>query len=127
MSGKKNCRCETDAAHPITKASAGNEGSSASLSRRGFLKRAGISGLAAAAAPLSARRASAATPDGTPEQIHLTWGEDPSSVVTVSWASLAQAMNPRVLYGHGPKLGKTAHGVQRTYTDGLNGETVFTY
>jgi len=97
-------------------------------SRRGFLLRAGASGLAVAAAPLSGvRNASAAAPDGTPEQIHLTWGEDPSSQVVVSWASLGQAVNPRVLYGADASLGKTAHGVLRTYTDGLNGETVFAY
>jgi purple acid phosphatase-like protein/calcineurin-like phosphoesterase family protein len=97
-------------------------------SRRGFLLGAGASGLAAAAAGLAAaQKVSASAPDGTPEQIHLTWGEDPSSAVVVSWASLGQAVNPRVLYGADTSLGKTAHGVLRTYTDGLNGETVFTY
>lgn len=47
----------------------------AMFSRRGFLKLAGASGLATAAGGLaSASRAAAASPDGTPEQIHLTWG-----------------------------------------------------
>ncbi len=60
--------------------------------------------------------------DGTPEQIHLTFGEDPASSVCVSWVSPAQAVNPRVTIGATP-----IHAVQRTYTDGLNGQTVFTY
>src|SRR5476651_1131405 len=56
----------------------------ASVSRRGFLKLAGASGLATAAGGLaSASRAAAAavSPDGTPEQIHLTWGKEPSAEV----------------------------------------------
>ncbi len=100
------------------------------LSRRGFLTGAGAAGLAAAAAPLAAGRsaqAAAASPDGTPEQIHLTWGDDPTRSVVVSWASAAQAANPRVYLEGDPKLGRTIHAVQRTYTDGLNGQTVFTY
>jgi hypothetical protein len=99
------------------------------LSRRAFFRRVGATGLAAAAAtPLvGALKASAATSDGTPEQIHLTWGNDPSSTVVVSWASAAQAINPRVLVGTSTTKEKTVHAIQRTYTDGLNGETVFTY
>ena len=100
---------------------------SATLSRRGFLERAAITGAAAASSPLIAGPAKAATPDGTPEQIHLTWGDAECESVVVSWASAAQAINPRVLFGHGRGLERTAHAVQRTYTDGLNGQTVFTY
>ncbi len=44
----------------------------------------------------------------------------------VSWASSAQAVNPRVELRAGAGT-RTIHGVQRTYTDGLNGQTVFTY
>ena len=51
----------------------------------------------------------------------------PSSIVFVSWASPAQAVNPRVILRHPPSADKTIHAVQRTYTDGLNGQTVFTY
>jgi 3',5'-cyclic AMP phosphodiesterase CpdA len=66
-------------------------------------------------------------PDGTPEQVHLTWGQDPSSSVVVSWASQAPALNPRVLLrtGNGPT--RTVAAFDRTYRDGLNAETVFTY
>jgi hypothetical protein len=113
-----------EAAEPAT----GHQGSAAALSRRGFLKRSSASGLAAAAAPLTtALPAAAATSDGTPEQIHLTFGEDSATTVVVSWACPAAAINPRVLFGATAELGETAHGVQRIYTDGLNGETSFTY
>jgi hypothetical protein len=104
------------------------DSSSAGFTRRGFLTGAGVAGLAAASAPLSvAGSAKAASPDGTPEQIHLTWGENPAHEVVVSWASTAQAINPRVAYGYSASLSHTVHAVQRTYTDGLNGQTVFTY
>ena len=70
--------------------------------------------------------------DGTPEQIHLTWGDDPSSTVVVSWASPAQSVNPRVQIRESdarqsPRVERVIHAVQRSYTDGLNGQTVFTY
>jgi 3',5'-cyclic AMP phosphodiesterase CpdA len=90
--------------------------------------------LAAAASPLPSLGADAQAggADGTPEQIHLTWGEDPSSSVAVSWASPAQSVNPRVQLRE--SNGREPHGaerviqaVQRSYTDGLNGHTVFTY
>jgi hypothetical protein len=99
------------------------------VSRRGFFKGVGAAGVAAAA-PFAgtAQAQSAAVPDGTPEQVHLTWGDDPSSSVVISWASLAQAVNARVLYRAGnSQHNEVAHAIQRVYTDGLNGETVFTY
>ncbi|TKC81238.1 metallophosphoesterase family protein [Trinickia terrae] len=100
----------------------------AAVSRRGFLKFAGVSGLAATASGLATMgKAAAAAPDGTPEQIHLTWGRDPASEVVISWASLAAAVNPRVSFGSAGGSVSTVHGVQRIYTDGLNGETVFTH
>jgi Purple acid Phosphatase, N-terminal domain/Calcineurin-like phosphoesterase len=104
-----------------------------SLTRRQILVGAGGSGLLAAAGPLTvlgaARPASASggASDGTPEQIHLTWGADPASSVTVSWASPGQANGARVLLSRGGGFGRTVRAVQRTYTDGINGETVWTY
>ena len=59
------------------------------FSRRNFITGTSAAGLAAAASPFAASRAAkaaAATPDGTPEQIHLTWGKDPARSVVVSWA-----------------------------------------
>jgi 3',5'-cyclic AMP phosphodiesterase CpdA len=100
----------------------------AGVSRRELLTGAGVAGFAAAAASLTASRtARAASPDGTPEQIHLTWGEDPTSAVIVSWASLAPAVRPRVHFGENSCHERTVHAYQRTYTDGVNGETVYTY
>ncbi|WP_042338507.1 purple acid phosphatase family protein [Paraburkholderia ferrariae] len=98
------------------------------VSRRGFLKLAGVSGLAAGTGALAmSTSAVAATPDGTPEQIHLTWGRDPASEVVISWASLAAAVNPRVSIGVTGERAQVRHAVERTYTDGINGETVYTY
>ena len=106
------------------------------LSRRRFLGGAGGASLLAAVATtapvlLPDRAAAAAArppaPDGTPEQIHLTWGADPATAVNVSWASTGQAVNPRVTFGLGSAPTRTAHAVQRIYTDGISGETVFTY
>jgi hypothetical protein len=100
----------------------------AAVSRRGFLKLAGASGLASAAGSLATTSQAATTnPDGTPEQIHLTWGSDPATEVVISWATLASAVNPRVQFSGAGEQQHTVHGVQRIYTDGLNGATVFTY
>ncbi|SAL45375.1 metallophosphoesterase [Caballeronia arvi] len=106
-----------------------NQQDDASLtSRRGFLKFAGASGLATAAHAVSGpAHAQSTERDGTPEQIHLTWGEDPTSEVIVSWASVAQAVKPRVRISTNDGHAHVAHAVQRTYTDGLNGEIVCTY
>ncbi|WP_322030330.1 metallophosphoesterase family protein [Paraburkholderia sp. J76] len=102
--------------------------SGASVSRRGFLKLAGASGFASAASAFAgSAKAGAAAPDGTPEQIHLTWGEDPAREVVVSWASLASSTNPRVVYSADRGKRETVHAIQRTYTDGLTGVVVFTY
>jgi hypothetical protein len=68
----------------------------------------------------------AAASDGTPEQVHLTWGPDPATSVTVSWASPEPGIRPRVLLS-GPGGSRVASAVRRTYTDGLGGEVVFTY
>ena len=94
-----------------------------SVSRRDFFHGAGA-GLAAAVAPLTllGSEAKAAPADGTPEQIHLTFGADPSSSVVISFASRAQSVKPRVTVN-----GRQIPAVQRTYTDGLSGQTVFTY
>ncbi len=99
-----------------------------SLTRRDFFKHAGATSLTAAISPLPTLANDASPPaDGTPEQIHLTFGDDPTTTVIVSWASAAQAHNPRVIVHHRAGDTTTVHALQRTYTDGLNGQTVFTY
>src|SRR5579859_3770633 len=81
-----------------------------SLSRRQMLTAGGTGILATAAAAATAVPAHAATAaagqhsgaagaDGTPEQIHLTWGQNPATSVVVSWAAPGQAIRPRVHVG----------------------------
>lgn len=110
---------------------ASDEVPASAVDRRRFLLRAGSAGLLGFAAPLLAGDPASAAPagaaDGTPEQVHLTWGADPATSVVVSWASAAQASNPRVRVSDGTGVARTVAAVQRTYTDGLNGETVFCY
>jgi hypothetical protein len=93
------------------------------LSRRQLLA-AGTTGLlATAAVPPAAgpsgRRAGAA--DGTPEQIHLTWGDEPARSVVVSWTSPGQAHAPRVRIGQ-----RIIRAVERGHRDG-RGEPTWTY
>src|SRR5215468_8638045 len=97
------------------------------MSRRQVLAGAGGTGLLAATvsparAAIRARRSRAAGSDGTPEQIHLTWGDHPATSVVVSWASPGQAVRPRVRIGQ-----RVIPAEERRYTDGLNGETTWTY
>ncbi len=95
------------------------------ISRRGFFTSASAAGLAALSSAATAGDLPPA--DGTPEQIHLTWGDQVAASVFVSWASAAQAISPRVVFRAGSGHERTVHAVQKTYTDGLNGQTVFTY
>jgi hypothetical protein len=104
------------------------------LSRREVLVGAGGTGLFAAVgagalrAPLaSAAARTASSGDGTPEQVHLTWGDDPATSVVVSWASPGRAVRPRVVLDRGSGGREVIRGLTRPYTDGLNGETVWTY
>ena len=76
------------------------------FSRRQLLKGAGAGGLAAALIPVLRQSeaplgrlatfgsAPAAGTEGTPEQVHLTWGEDPTSSVVVSSKGGAGAREP---------------------------------
>ena len=96
------------------------------MSRRQILA-AGGTGLLAATANASraaarTRRARAAGGDGPPEQIHLTWGENPATSVVVSWASPDAATRPQVRIGQ-----RIIPAEPRPYTDGISGETVWTY
>jgi Purple acid Phosphatase, N-terminal domain/Calcineurin-like phosphoesterase len=81
---------------------------------------AGTARQARAATARAGKRAAAG--DGTPEQVHLTWGEDPTAGVVVSWASPDQAVRPRLRIGT-----RVIPAEERAYTDGINGETAWTY
>jgi 3',5'-cyclic AMP phosphodiesterase CpdA len=99
-------------------------------SRRQVLAGAGGAGLLAASPiPLTLQRPrrQRATTGGTPEQIHLTWGADPATSIAVSWASPEPSIRPRVLLSGPHGQSRVASAVRRAYTDGLTGETVFTY
>ncbi|HTR91964.1 MAG TPA: metallophosphoesterase family protein [Trebonia sp.] len=101
-----------------------SDDSVADLSRRQMIA-AGTTGLlsATAAAPArAAARGRSEAADGTPEQIHLTWGDDPTSAVVVSWASAGQASRPRVRIGQ-----RVIAATERAYTDTLSGTVVWTY
>ncbi len=97
------------------------------VSRREFVHGAGA-GLAAAVAPVTLRAddGRAGPAEGTPEQIHLTFGADPATMVTVSFASQAPSINPRVAIGT-PTSTRQVPAIERRYTDGISGQTVFTY
>jgi predicted secreted protein len=95
------------------------------MSRRQVLAGAGGTGLlAATAGPATAAARARKTRGsvGTPEQIHLTWGESPTTGVVVSWASAGPAVRPRVRIGQ-----RVIAAEPRSYTDGINGEMVWTY
>jgi len=59
----------------------------------------GLIAATAAGPPRAAARGRQEAADGTPEQIHLTWGDDPTRTMVVSWASPGQAERPRVRIG----------------------------
>ena len=82
-------------------------------------------GLIAATAAGPARAAARGryeTADGTPEQVHLTWGDDPTRVVVVSWVSRGQAEGPRVRIGQ-----RVITAAERAYADALSGAVTWTY
>ncbi|HEY7147475.1 MAG TPA: metallophosphoesterase family protein [Streptosporangiaceae bacterium] len=104
------------------------------LTRRQVLTGAGGAAVLGAAAPITfrsqarpARPGSGPGAEGTPEQVHLAWGADPATSMTVSWASPGRAASPRVLLSHGHGGHRQVPAIQRIYTDGINGETVWTY
>jgi hypothetical protein len=60
--------------------------------------------------------------EGTPEQVHLTWGEDPTRTVVVSWASPGRAEQPRVRIGQ-----RVIAAAERAYPSTLTGAVTWTY
>jgi len=104
------------------------------LSRRNFVLAAGAGAAAAAASATLAGgySAEAATPaaqaSGTvPEQVHLTWGEDTSSEMTVSWLSQSPQVTPQLVVKAPDGRGRAFRAIRRSYTDGLSGEQVYAY
>jgi hypothetical protein len=60
--------------------------------------------------------------NGTPEQVHLTWGDDPATSVIVSWATPGRAVRPRVRIGQRVILAQ-----ERSYSDATTRKTVWSY
>ena len=82
----------------------------------------GLIAATAAGPGKAAARGRYETADGTPEQIHLTWGDDPTRGVVVSWVSRGQAERPRVRIGQ-----RVITAAERAYTDALSGAVTWTY
>jgi hypothetical protein len=112
------------------------------LSRRTAVGLLGTAGVGAVAAPLLTAGPAAAQSAGAPafhptpdasgaspvQGLHLTFGEDPSTQMVVSWITDGPVSRPRVLYGtieHG--LGSGASAQTRTYTDGKSGRVVYVH
>jgi len=105
------------------------------LSRRSFLKVAAATGAAATASSLTGSRAWAApslwkqpgvTDASVADQIHLQYGADAASEMTVSWHTATSVRRPRIRLGT-PRggWGLEIPAETRSYVDGINGiETI---
>jgi hypothetical protein len=101
-----------------------SDDSGSGLSRRQVIA-AGTTGLIAATAAEPSRAAARGRQgpgDGTPEQIHLTWGDDPPRSVVVSWASAGRADRPRVRIGQ-----RVIAATERACGDPRSGGVTWTY
>ncbi len=103
------------------------------LSRRRLLAAAGFVGGAAAAGALaesSAAEAASAGPQGAPpvSGLHLQFGADAASEMTVSWHTLEPVSRPRVMLGHlDGRLERVAAAGTVSYTDGKSRQTVYAH
>src|SRR6516162_7030118 len=110
----------------------GTESGGPELSRRQVLSTAG---LAAVAVPFATRRHAPALvrrPDAAgapgPEQVHVQFGADAPTQVAVSWATAAAVSGPQLRLGRPSSgYGRQVPAEERTYTEALTGETVWTY
>lgn len=72
------------------------------------------------------RPASAGSPG--PEQLHLQFGRDASTQMVASWASPARVARPWLRLGTpGGGFASPVEAVERTYTEAITGEAVWTY
>ncbi len=107
------------------------------FSRRDFMKLTAGAGFAAlvATAGWPDGYAFAAGPGGVsslgtgyvPEQVHLMFGADPSTAMTISWASPQLETQPQVSFSTGGGTPVVVAATEKQYTDGLSGETVYCY
>ena len=107
------------------------------LSRRRLFAAAGVGAGAAAASLICAGDVQAAplpgqagNPVAVPPVagLHLQFGADASSEVTVSWHTLQPVRHPRVIVGHlDGKFEQTVEAKQTSYTDAKAGQVVYAY
>ena len=105
------------------------------LSRRNLLAAAGLLGAGLASPPVRAQQAMGGgppRPESSPAPpvsgLHLQFGADASSEVTVSWHSLQPVEHPRVLIGElDGRLVRTAPAALRSYLDAKSGRTVYAF
>ena len=108
------------------------------FSRRALLAAAGLGSGALAAASLvrtadaqttpAAAPTSAATGEPAVAGLHLQFGADASSEVTVSWHALSAVNNAKVVLGRlDGKFEKTVDATQASYTDAKMKQTVYAY
>jgi hypothetical protein len=108
------------------------------LSRRKLLAAAGLgSGAVVTAAfnaigdaPAPALPGQSANSGGTPPVagLHLQFGADASSEITVSWHTLKSVRNPRVVLGRlDGKFERTVNAEPTSYTDGKSKQVVYAY
>jgi len=96
------------------------------MSRRGFLKRAGIAGAVLATGPTLWRQAGAVV--DPPFGVHLQFGNRPAHDMVASWLTAETVSRPHVRFGTSPSdLDDTVAAETRTYIDGLSGTEVFTH
>jgi Calcineurin-like phosphoesterase/Purple acid Phosphatase, N-terminal domain len=107
------------------------------LSRRKLFAAAGLgAGIAATASLIGTAESQAASSSGQRDPVatppvaglHLQFGADASSEVTVSWHTLQPVRNPRVVLGRlDGRLEQTAEAKPASYTDAKAGQVVYAW
>jgi hypothetical protein len=112
------------------------------MGRRQFLKVAGLSGAALVGTSIAGKaRAGAATVSGpsllrrpdisdapVADQLHLTFGADPTTEMVASWSTPVPVRRPRLRLGTPDGgFGQMVDVEEKAYTEGITGETVVTY
>jgi hypothetical protein len=107
-------------------------GAGLEISRRRLLAAAGLGGAAAAAQVAPAAVASSQRPDVGPAApvagVHLQFGADAASQMTVSWQTPAPVRRARVLLGRlDGRLERTAEAQTASYADAQSGQRVYAH
>src|SRR5580658_701824 len=102
------------------------------ISRRRLLAAAGLTGVATAAAAPALAASSAGSRPAAPTPLiaglHLQFGADASSEMTVSWHTLQPIAHPRALVGHlDGRLVRTISARTVSYIDGKSKQTVYAH